>query len=158
MDGESFEREAEWKGQFWNCWGLGKWRMIEVVEGKVKVHQNHQNCLYFSATSLLQDKCCKGQKSIPRPLMSATLGSGAAPACFFPTLHKLPQLGKLLTQGNSRNKGLYMWQQVRRTELGSAEEATALHLQASSSQPISFKNTSTPPTSWPGTEPYVCSL
>lgn len=29
---------------------------------------------------------------------------------------------------------------------------------ASASQPISSRNTSTPPTFWPGTEPYVCSL
>lgn len=35
---------------------------------------------------------------------------------------KPPQLGKLLAQGNSRGKGVCMWQQVRRTELGSTEE------------------------------------
>lgn len=51
-----------------------------------------------------------------------------------------------------------MWQQVRRTELGSGGEATALHLRASASPPISSRNISTPPTFWPGTEPYVCSL
>lgn len=157
MDGESFESEAEWEGQFWNCWRLGKWRLIEVLEGKVKVHQNHQNCLSFSATSVLWDKCFKGQKSIPHPPMSATLSSGTIPV-FFPYPSKPPQLGKLLTQGNSRDKGLCMWQQVRRTELGSTGEATALHLQASASQPISFRNASTPPTFWAGTEPYVCSL
>lgn len=63
----------------------------------------------------------------------------------FPYCPKPPQLGKLLTQGNSRDKGLLMWQQVRRTELGGGE-ATALHLRASASQPISFRNASTPPT------------
>lgn len=92
MDRESFEREAEWEGQFWNCWGLGKWRLIELLDRKVKVHQNHQNCLSFSATSVLRDKCCKGQKSIARPLTSATLSSGTAPACFFHTTPSLLSL------------------------------------------------------------------
>lgn len=72
--------------------GLGKWRMIEVLEGKVKIHQNHQNCVSFSATSVLQDKCCKGQKNVPHPPMSVALGSGAAPTCFFPTAPSLLSL------------------------------------------------------------------
>lgn len=92
------------------------------------------------------------------PIMSATLCSGAAPTHVSPTSQSLLKLQKLLARGNSRGKEQGMWQQVRRTELGSGGEATALHLRASASPPISSRNISTPPTFWPGTEPYVCSL
>lgn len=127
----------------------------------MKVHQSHQDCLFLSAFLMLHVKRCKGQKSTPRvpsPPMSATRGLGTVPTCLFPTALRHPELQKLLTRGNSRDKGLRMWQQVRRPELGSGGEVTALRLRASASQPISSRNTSTPPTFWPGTEPYVCSL
>nr|XP_047934755.1 uncharacterized protein LOC106045520 [Anser cygnoides] len=62
-----------------------------------------------------------------------------------PYLWSSPEPRILLTWGNSRaNRAVPV--------LAGQEDS------ASASQPISSRNTSTPPTFWPGTEPYVCSL
>lgn len=138
--------------------GLGKWRMIEVLEGKVKVHQNHEDYLSFSATSVLQDRCCKGQKSIQCPPRVSHTGLRHCSCMFFPDPPKPPQLGKLLAQGNSQRQGAVHVAAGQEDRAGQHWGETVLHLRASASQPISFRNASTPPTFWPGTEPYVCSL
>lgn len=36
MDGESFERQAGWEGQFWNCWGAGE--MEDDLSARGKIH------------------------------------------------------------------------------------------------------------------------
>lgn len=130
--------------------------MIRAPERKVRVHWSCQDCL--SLSSVLQAKCCKGQKNVPCPPVSATLGHRHCSHIPFPHLPKLPRAPKAADSGKFQRQGAV---RVVAGQEGSAGQRWGRCRSVPVSlglQPTASSNASTPPTFWPGTEPYVCSL